>query len=63
MEIQHFVVGACRRQFYHLRRQVDANRACAALCHFRCKNTRPGRDVQQTGTGAQMHGVEQEIGG
>jgi hypothetical protein len=38
------------RQFYHLRRQVDADWACAPICCFGCKSTRPSRDVQQTCT-------------
>src|SRR5206468_6965950 len=50
------------RQFYHLRRQINADRACAAICGFGCKSTRPARDIQQTCTGLQMHGVEKRMG-
>src|SRR5258705_4455305 len=39
------------RQFYHLRRQVDSDRARATICGFGCKSTRTGRDVQQMCTG------------
>lgn len=51
------------RQFYHLWRQVDADRAGTAICGFGCKSTRPARNVQQICTGARLHGVEQGIGG
>jgi len=51
------------RQVYHLRRQINANGACAALCGFGCKSTRPACDVEQTRTGTQTHVVEQRIGG
>jgi hypothetical protein len=51
------------RQLYHLRRQIDADRARATTCGFGCKSTRPSRDVQETCTGVQMHGIEQGIGG
>ena len=51
------------RQFYHPRRQINADRACAAICGFGCKSTRPARDIQQTCTGVQMHVVEKRIGG
>src|SRR3954462_14490590 len=50
------------RQFYHPRRQINADRACAAICGFGCKSTRPARDIQQTYTRAQMHVVEKGIG-
>ena len=46
------------RQFYHLRRQVDSDRARATICGFGCKSTRTGRDVQQMYTGVQTRGVE-----
>ena len=46
------------RQFYHLRRQVDSDRARATICGFGCKSTGTGRDVQQMCTGVQTHGVE-----
>jgi hypothetical protein len=45
------------RQFYHLRRQVDADWARAPICGFGCKSAGPSRDVQQTCTWAQMHRV------
>jgi hypothetical protein len=50
------------RQLNHLRRQVDAEGAGAAICGFGCKSTRPGRDVQQTCTGVQTHGIQQGVG-
>ena len=50
------------RQFYHPRRQINADRACAAICGFGRKSTRPARDIQQTCTGVQMHVVEKRIG-
>ena len=50
------------RQLYHLRRQINTDRACAAICGFRCKGTRPARDIQQTCAGAQAHVVEKRIG-
>jgi len=51
------------RQFYHSRRQVNADRACTAVCGFGCKSARPARDIQQTCIGAQTHGIEKGIGG
>jgi hypothetical protein len=45
------------RQFYHLRRQVDADRTRAPICGFGCNGTRPSRDVQQARAWAQMHRV------
>jgi hypothetical protein len=51
------------RQFYHLRRQVDADWARALICGFGCKNAGPGRDVKQTCTKAQMHRIEERAGG
>ena len=51
------------RQFYHLRRQVDADWARALICGFGCKNAGPGRDVKQTYTKAQMHRIEERAGG
>jgi len=32
-------------QLYHLWRQVDADRACAAICGFGRKSTRSARDI------------------
>ena len=49
-------------QFYHSRRQINADRACAPICSFGCKSARPARDIQQTCTGVQMHIVEKRIG-
>src|SRR6516165_6384665 len=49
------------RQFYHPRRQVNADRAYTAVCGFGCKSARPARDIQQMFTGAQTHGVEKGI--
>ena len=46
------------RQLDHLRRQINADRARAAIGGFGCKNTRPARDIKQACTGAQLHGVE-----
>ncbi len=51
------------RQFYHLRRQVDSDRARATICGFGCKSTRTGRDVQQMCARVQTHGVEERVGG
>src|SRR5437868_3514051 len=51
------------RQFYHLQRQVDADRARATICSFGCKSARPGRDVQQPCAGAQAYGIEDGGGG
>src|SRR5690348_6303417 len=50
------------RQFYHLLRQVDSDGMRATTCSFGCKSTRPGRDVQQTYTGTQPHGIEKRLG-
>jgi hypothetical protein len=50
------------RQFYHPRRQINADRACAAFCGFGCKSTWPARNIQKTCTGVQMHGLEKRIG-
>ena len=50
------------RQFYHPRRQINADRACATICGFACKSTRPARDIQQTCTAVQMHVIEKRIG-
>jgi hypothetical protein len=50
-------------QPYHLRRQVDTEGARATICGFGCKSTRPGRDVQQTRTRVQTHGIEKVVGG
>lgn len=33
------------RQFYHSRRQINADRVCAAICGFGRKNSRPARDI------------------
>ena len=49
------------RQFYHPRRQVNADRASAAICSFSCKSTRPARDIQQACIGVQAHVVEKRI--
>jgi hypothetical protein len=49
-------------QFYHPRRQINADRACTAIRSFGCKSTRPARDIQQTCTRAQMHAVKKRIG-
>jgi hypothetical protein len=51
------------RQFYHLRRQVDPDRAPASPCRFGRKSARPGRDVQQACTGVQTHGIQEGVGG
>src|SRR5215467_6423748 len=51
------------RQFYHLRRQVDADRVRATTRSFGCKSAWASRDVQYPCTGLQMHGVEQGIVG
>jgi hypothetical protein len=50
------------RQFYHLRRQVDADCARALICGFGCESARSGRDVQQTCTKAQMHRIDSGFG-
>lgn len=49
-------------QFYHPRRQINADGACAAICGFGRKSTRPARDIQQSCPGTQMHVVEKRIG-
>ena len=51
------------RQFYHPRRQVNADRARTAVRGFGRKSTWPARDIQQTCSGAQSHGIEKGIGG
>src|SRR4029077_12696016 len=50
------------RQFDHPRRQINADRACTAICGFGCKSTWPACDIQQTCPGVQMHFVEKGIG-
>ena len=50
------------RQFDHPWGQINADRACAAVCGFGCKSTWPARDIQQTCSGAQSHGIEKGIG-
>ena len=50
------------RQLYHPRRQINADRACATICGFGCKSTRPARDIQQTCTAVQMHVIEKRLG-
>ena len=49
------------RQFDHPRRQINPDRARAAICSFGCKATRPARDIQQSCTGVQMHAIEKRI--
>ena len=50
------------RQFYHPWAQINADRACAAVCGFSCKSTWPARDIQQTCSGLQSHDIEKGIG-
>src|SRR6516164_11398166 len=50
------------RQFDHPWGQINADRACAAVCGFGCKSTWPARDIQQTCSGAQSHCIEKGIG-
>jgi hypothetical protein len=51
------------RQFYHLWRQINADRARAATCGFGCESAWPCGDVQQMRAGVQTHGVEQVVCG